>query len=136
MTPKYYREQLARYFNAADSIGLTFDQADAIRRDAERLHTISERECNGDLERVEEAGRLDHNGKPMQEGAVYAVTGYDRPGPIRYYRVRDMETPARARIEAAAASVGASVEFQGDPRGWPVCLKKDGREIWPPMRAR
>jgi hypothetical protein len=129
-----YREDLARYFTRAAEMGLTYQQADAIRRDAERLNTISERECNGDLERIEEDGRKDHNGRPMIVGAVYNVSGYDRPGPIRYYKTRDNETPARARIEAAASSVGAAVEWQGDPRGLPVYLIKDGAKLAPPCR--
>jgi hypothetical protein len=128
-------EALARYYTRAAEMGLTFDAADAIRRDAQRLHTIAEKECNGTLERIEETGRVDHRGHELKVGKVYTVWGQDRPGPIMYAITRDMETPARARIDAMASAVGAVVEYQGDPRGWPVKLTKGDIETWPPVRG-
>jgi hypothetical protein len=128
-----YNQDVIRYHNDAARMGFTYEQANAMRRDAQRLHTISEQECNGNLYRAEE-GDSNGNGKPLTVGAMYQVGNINGPGPLRYYRTADRETPARARIEAAAASVGASVEFQGDPRGWPVRITKDGVTIAPPCR--
>lgn len=131
-----YREWLARYHAQAANLGVSYADAERLRRDAERLNTISERECNGDLERCEEPGRVDHRGHRMIEGAVYQVRGQDGPGVIRYYRTRDMETPARARVEAVAAQHGAIVEWQGDPRGLPFSLLfPDGARMAPPCRG-
>ncbi len=130
-----YAQAVNRYMTAAIAAGWDYETANAVRRDAQRIHTIAEHECNGTLERCEEEGRVDHRGKPMIVDKVYQVCGQDRPGPIRYYRTADRETPARERIEAAAKSIGATVEFQGDPRGWPVTIKtSDGRELSPPIR--
>jgi hypothetical protein len=126
---------LIQYHNQAAKIGLSYDAAERLRRDAQRLHRLSEAECNGTIERVEDEGRTDHRGRPMLVGKVYAVSGMNRPGPLHYYRTADREMPARDRIEAIAAQIGATVEFQGDPRGWPVTLKlADGRTLSPPVR--
>lgn len=134
---KYQREAEARYYSDAMAAGLSYEAADAMRRDAQRLHGIAEQECNGTLYRCEEEGETNANGKPLKVGKVYQVGGINSPGPLRYFLTRDMETPARARIEATAASIGGVVEFQGDPRGWPVTVTlADGRTLSPPMRSR
>lgn len=130
-----YREECTRYHVQAANAGLSYADAEQLRRDAQRLHRISEHECNGYLERVEDDGRTDHRGRPMVKGAVYAVSNINGPGPLRYYRVADRETPARERIEIIGTKVGA-IEFQGDPRGWPVHIKlQDGRTLSPPVRS-
>lgn len=129
-------EHLSRYFADAAAAGMGFTVANAVRRDAQRLHKISEHECNGVLERVEDEGRVDHRGRPMLVGKMYTVSNINGPGSMSYYRTADRETPARERIEKAAADIGATVEFQGDPRGWPVTIKlADGRELIPPVRG-
>lgn len=120
------RETLSRYFAAAMATGLTYDDANSLRRDAVRMHTISERECNGTLYRCEDS-MLDHRGQPMVIGAVYQVMNINGPGPLRYYRTADRETGCRRRV-------GAKVEYQGDPRGCPVVLElADGRKLYPPV---
>lgn len=126
-----------RYHDAAAAAGLTHDDAEQLRRDAQRLHRIAEHECNGTLERIEEEGRTDHRGRALKVGRVYAVAGMNSPGPLHYYPTADRETPARARIEAIAAKIGARVEYQGDPRGWPVSLILAGDDrltLDPPVR--
>lgn len=131
-----YSEWLARYHTQSSNLGLTFNDANALRRDAERLATLSTHDANGTLERCEEAGRVDHKGRPMIVGAVYHAVNHDGPGPIHYYRTRDMETPARARVEAIAATYGATVEWQGDPRGLPFALVfPNGAHLAPPCRG-
>lgn len=129
-----YNESKARYMSAAMAAGMSYGVANAVRRDAQRLHTIAERECNGDLTRAE-AGDVDHKGRPLIVGACYTVGNINGPGPLRYYRTPDRETGCIRRIGAAAASIGAHVEYQGDPRGWPVTITlADGRTLNPPCR--
>jgi len=131
MTTK--RETLSRYIVAAIAAGLTYDAADKLRRDAVRLHTISEQECNGTLYRCE-GPMQDHRGRPMVVDAVYQVTNINGPGPLHYYRTADRETGCRRRVDALAAKIGAKVEYQGDPRGCPVVLRlADGRDLYPPV---
>lgn len=116
-------------------MGMDYRDAESLRRDAQRLHTWSEHECNGVIERVEDDGQTDHRGRPMTKGATYAVYNINGPGPLRYARTPDRETGALNRIKAIAATLGAEVEYQGDPRGWPITLKLDGRELSPPVRS-
>lgn len=138
----YYNEALARYTAAAMDAGMSYHVANAVRRDAQRLTTIAVHECNGELERCEESegpyNAHDSRGRPfvLTPGAVYRVWNTEGPGPNRYTRTKDMETPARARIDAAAASIGATVEYQGDPRGEPVTITlASGRKITPPTKG-
>ena len=126
-----YNEQIARYFSAAMAAGLTHNEADAIRRDAERIDTWNERECDGTIILVED-GEEYENLKP----GAYWVRNIDGPGAIRYTRRPDTYTPARARIDAIAAAHGLTVSHNSDPRGWPVRFATaDGREFSPPVRS-
>ena len=128
-------EQLARYYAQAAALGLGYTNANLLRRDAQRMHTISEHECNGYLYRNEDDGAVDHRGRPMPVDAVYSVSNINGPGPLRYYRTPDRETGCRKRIEAIAATIGAVVEFQGDPRGWPVTIVAGDARLSPPVRG-
>ena len=136
-------ETAARYTIQCDRAGIGHDDAETLRRAALTLHSIAEQECNGTLDRAEAGDiRTDRNGivRPLIEGAVYHVTGQNDPtsnGRLLYYRTADRETGARKRIEAIAARIGATVEYQGDPRGWPVELRMaDGRTVSPPPYRR
>ncbi len=130
-----YRDHVSRYMADAINAGLGYDEADAMRRDAQRLHTWSEHECNGVIERVEDDNRTDHRGRPMPKGATYSVYNINGPGPLRYSRTPDRETGCLRRIGELAAKLGATVEHQGDPRGWPITLTlADGRTLSPPVR--
>ena len=131
------REHLTRYFSESMAAGLPYAVADNIRRDARRLHTWFEHECNGTVTRAE-AGDVDHRGRPMKAGAKYAVCNIDGPGPLHYYRTRDRETGANNRIIAAVAQYlpHAELDFCGDPRGLPVRIKLvDGSTLCPPVRS-
>jgi hypothetical protein len=130
-----YREHLARYHSTAAQCGLSYMQADSVRRDAQRLHTWCKRECNGEVQRFEPSDAVtDHKGRPLV--GTFSAYNINGPGPIRYSKTPDRETGALARIRGVAALVGATVEYQGDPRGWPITLKfSDGRELCPPVRG-
>lgn len=130
-----FREHLARYFTEAARCGLSYDKANALRRDAQRLHTWGEHECNGVIERVEDDGRTDHRGRVMVKGATYAVSNINGPGPLRYWRTPDRETGCLNRIKAIAASINGEFEYQGDPRGWPVHIRVNGVDLCPPVRS-
>ena len=112
------REHVTRYHTAMSAAGFTYEEADRIRRDAERLHTWAEHECNGDIERDEETGK------------TFRTYNHSGPGPIKRYPCRDTETPATKRIETTAAARGYKAMFQGDPRGWPVeiCKPEDVKD--------
>lgn len=125
------RESLARYFSEAERLGLTYREADAVRRDGQRPHTIWTRECNGEIERGD-------------DGIMYQNCNINGPGPMTRYKIADRETPAQARIEAIAKAHGCAVVWQTDPRGWPLTIcaaadvQPDGtarRGACPPVRS-
>ncbi len=132
-----YRESCTRYHAQAARLGVSHEDAETLRTAAQRLHTWAEHECNGVVHRAE-AGEVNHRGRPMIEGRTYAVGNINGPGPLHYYLTPDRETGNLERAKAIAARVGASLEYQGDPRGWPLTLKfnVDGRvvELCPPCR--
>ena len=130
-----YRQDVIRYHTDASNAGLGYDDAESLRRDTQRLHTIAEHECNGYLYRCEEPMQ-DHRGRDMVLNAVYQVSNINGPGPLHYYRTADRETGCRVRIEAIVAKLpGAILEFNGDPRGWPVLIQlPSGRTLCPPCR--
>ncbi len=129
------KRELIRYYTEAEAAGLSYEQANGLRRDAQRLHTISEHECNGVLYRAEQDGY--EGARLLEKDCVYWVSNINGPGPLRYTKTADRETPARKRIEDIAASINATVDFQGDPRGWPVQLKlKSGATLSPPVWSR
>ena len=127
-------EHLDRYFTTATACGLSHELADKVRRDAERIATWDTHECNGNIQWAEE-GQLSHRGRPLKAGRPYWVFGQDGPGAIVWTPTTDRYTPAMARVKAAADSIGAVLDYNGDPRGWPFTFKMpDGREFSPPVR--
>lgn len=129
-----YTEALQRYHRDAALSGVDYQDAETLRRAAMTLHRWSEHECNGVIQRAE-FGMFDHKGRPMPAGKCYTAYNIDGPGPVRYAPTADRETPAIKRAEAIAAKYGATLEYQGDPRGWPLTLKmKEGRHLCPPCR--
>jgi hypothetical protein len=122
---KNYRQSLIYYYADAIKAGLTYDEAETVRRAAMTLHRWSEHECNGTIERDETTGK------------TYSVWNIDGPGPIRRSPCPDRETPAIKRIDAIAKKYGLAWEHQGDPRGWPVhFLDSEGRRSFsPPVRG-
>lgn len=134
---KNYREQLARYFARMAELGFTYNEADAIRLDAERIDTWNTKECNGHIEWAE-AGQTDHRGRALKEGRPYSRWGFDSPHspPSGYYAIlADRYTPAVARIDVTVAAYGLTARHQSDPRGLPVYIVVNDRdEVAVPIR--
>lgn len=107
-----HQQEIVRYHTAMSSLGFSYDDAEQIRRDAQRLHRWAENECNGDIERDEETGK------------TYRTYNHNGPGPIRRYPTADKETPAIKRLKSIAKEHGMVAMIQGDPRGWPVQICK------------
>lgn len=133
-----YNEALHRYIAAACNAGMTYNEADAVRRDAQRVCTWDVHECNGNIQWAED-GDTDHRGRPLKAGRPYWVHGADNPHcpPKGIWTPRnDTYTPAMARVRAVAERHGLTLEYNADPRGWPFRFKtKDGREFAPPVRG-
>lgn len=128
-----YRHDVIHYHAAMESLGFDYDTAEAIRRDAQRLHTWAEHECNGTKIRADVSDN-DHKGRPLKVGRTYMVWNINGPGPLRYSPTPDIETGALRRIAAACEANGATFEHQGDPRGWPIRITKNGITVAPPCR--
>ena len=82
-----------------------------LARIEQRLQRWYERECNGEIERDEETGK---------------VYGYSESRRLRW-RVNDLETGAIKRAKAIANRVGGWIYFQTDPRGCAVYFFRFGR---------
>jgi hypothetical protein len=134
-----YNEHLRRYFAACYDADFSNADIDALRRDAQRISSWDVHECNGTIQWAEE-GDTDHRGRKLKAGRPYSVHGQDNPHcPPKgiWSPRRDTYTPAMARVRAIAEKYGATLEYNGDPRGWPFVLRMpDGkRDIVPPVRG-
>lgn len=133
---KQQRETLHRYTAAAMAAGLTYDETEQLRRDAMRVSRWDEHECNGTIQWAEE-GQTDHRGRALKAGKPYTVTGQSSPyaPPCGYWlQTADRWTPAHERVKALAQKIGATLEYNADPRGWPYVLRMaDGSSFAPPV---
>ena len=99
--------KFARFFSNMSRLGISCQDADALRRIEMTLSRWSEHECNGNIQRDGEAA----DGKPRW------YYGHDGPGPRGPY-IPDRETGARKRCEAIMARYpDLFAYYQGDPRG-------------------
>lgn len=128
-----YKKTVIQYHTQCSIAGLSYAEAETLRRAAQTLHTWAEHECNGTITRAEE-GETDHRGNSMKAGKTYSVSNINGPGRLHYYRTADRETPALKRAADIAKTHGAELEHQGDPRGWPLKLHIKGMRIAPPCR--
>lgn len=95
-----------RTIDALIRLGLSYDDALAVRRISMTLGRWHEHECNGVIERDEETGK------------TYGVYNIDGPGPIRRYPVADRKRGAQRRLAAIVARYPQLLAYeQGDPRG-------------------
>ena len=99
------RQSIARFYQNASDLGLSMDEADALRRIEMTLHRWAEAECNGDITR-DEATQV-----------PYRQYGSGK-GPFLTTRVADREKGALARLAKITARHPHLVAYhQGDPRG-------------------
>lgn len=129
---KYYKEQMYWWQKRAAEAGFTFSEMETVRRAAMTLHRWSEHECNGYIERDEETGKC-YGYNPNH---TYLAAN----DPRARWRVADRETPALNRVKAIAEKHGCDVEYNGDPRGWPLTFRKimpdtSTLEFSPPIRG-
>lgn len=109
------RKQFLEMIERLRSLGVSLDDALALRRIEMTLHRWSERECNGEVERDDETNK------------TYAISASYINGTGKYQRwpTSDRKTGALKRLEAIIAHYPALVAYhQGDPRGcalWIVC---------------
>lgn len=118
-----YAKDCIEYARNAERAGVDQATADAIRKDAQRLHTFYIQLCNGDIE-------TDEDGKASRPIIR-------RDGSRTYYRTSNPEPGARKRITSACKAIGATdLEINRDPRGWPIRYTVKGVTLCPPCRYR
>lgn len=106
-------QSIARFYAAAANLGLSMDEADALRRIERTLHRWAELECGTDAGHIE---RQEATGKPV---FVNARARYVDPrDPRARYFIADREAGALRRLGKLMARHPELVAYhQGDPRG-------------------
>lgn len=123
------KKELIRRMEQADRLvrlGLTYDEAEQIRRISMTLSRWSEHECNGCIEREESSGR------PFWVWETYGQTCL--PNRRHYQPIPDRETGAIKRMDKIISNhPGLAWYHQTDPRGAQVYVysvdKLEGRPI-------
>jgi len=114
MTTKREIEERRHMMNALESIGITYEHRDALRRISMQLHSWFERECgtdNGCIERDETTNK------------TYWLSSHS----MKRYPIRDMETGAKNRLNAIMAQYPALTPYiQGDCRGAALYILRPG----------
>ena len=121
------KKELMRRMEQADrlaDLGLTYDEAEAIRRISMTLHRWSEHECNGNIQRDETTNR------PLWFSNYHVEQAKAPKG----YPIPDRETGAIKRLDKIiAAHPGLAWYYQTDPRGAQVYVysvdRLEGRSI-------
>jgi hypothetical protein len=99
------RQRMIDFYRRFEGLGFDVDAADALRRIEMTLHRWAEAECNGDIERDEDTGKIYRS---------YAAMG----GKHFAYRIADREAGALKRLGAIMAQHPEFLAYhQGDPRG-------------------
>ncbi len=109
------RKEAQRINNQANRLaayGITWGEAEQLRRDSMRLSSWSEMECNHDVSRDEVTNKVTIR---------YCRNDGNMSKP---QRIADRETPALRRCEAIAKAHGLVFYHQGDPRGAAVYIGK------------
>lgn len=112
---KYTKQQrIADFYRSMARLGFTPDESNTLRRAQMTLHRWAERECNGEIQRDEETGK------------VYAYSGnyVQANDPRRRHRVADLETGAWKRV----ASV---VEARNDRENADAKASRDSDHLIP-----
>jgi hypothetical protein len=116
-------------FQTGPAIGLTFDQARALLRKAQTLHTWAVHECNGTKRREE---RETSPGTWEETGRVH---WYNPDTGKRCGLTPDLERGALKSAAAICNEAGLEFEHQGDPRGYVLKIIKDGRAYGVPSEG-
>lgn len=118
-----YAKDCIEYARNAERAGVDQATADAIRKDAQRLHTFYIQYCNGAIEIDEEEN---------------AFRCYSREDGTRVCHPSPNPEPgALKRITAACKAIGATeLQIHRDPRGWPVRFTIENITLCPPCRYR
>ena len=97
-------------------LGISQEDADSLRRIELTLHRWAERECNGDIERDEQTGKVYQNSIAWMNGSTNINNRY---------LVQDRETGALKRLEKIMSKYPDLWSFyQGDPRGCALYVGK------------
>jgi len=107
------RQAIARFYQNASNLGLSMDEADALRRIEMTLHRWAEMECGTDAGHIE---RDEKTGKPrfFNARSRYATAN----DPRAWRSIPDREKGALARLARILARHPRLVAYhQGDPRG-------------------
>ena len=108
-------QQIRNFYDRLSRLGISQDDADALRRIEMTLSRWSERECNGEIERDEETG------KTYSVSMAY-VNG---TGDYRRWPCPDRETGATKRLEAIMVKYPDLWHYiQTDPRGCALYVGK------------
>lgn len=120
------KQDITRFYSTMESLGFTYAETEILRRAQMTLHRWSERECNGEIERDEETGK---------------VHPYNKLGSRMRMTVPDRETGALKRVRKVIADrntrvwtgTGDSIEsvalkhyHQTDPRGCALYILRPG----------
>jgi hypothetical protein len=116
---KRERENRDMMYRTLQSLGLSWDDCETLRRCSMTLHRWAEHECNGAIQRDEVTG------KP------YVHSTYDGR---KLYPVADREAGAIRRASKLLADHGLKLYHQGDPRGAALyvirpCDVKPGEDV-------
>jgi hypothetical protein len=116
---KRERENRDWMYRTLQSLGLSFDECETLRRCSMTMHRWAEHECNGAIQRDETTG------KP------YAHSTYDGK---KLYPVADREAGAIKRANELLKAHGLKLYHQGDPRGAAVYVLRpsdlaDGADV-------
>ena len=97
------------FYQSLERLGISQEDADSLRRIELTLSRWSERECNGEIERDEETGKVYQNSIAWINGATDVNNRY---------QVADRETGALKRLEKIMSKYPELWYYhQGDPRG-------------------
>ncbi len=107
---KQEKERITLQADRLATLGLSWEEAETLRRASMRLHRWAEMECNHDVQRDETTGKVTIR-------YAYASGDISKPQPLA-----DRETPALKRCKAIADAHGLVFYHQGDPRGAAVYI--------------
>lgn len=102
-------------------LGISREDAEALRRASMRLHRWYERECGDSNDYASYGLERDEN-----TGVPYRTVYRHDSNKVNRYRVPDNETAARKRIEEILSKYGLKPYYQTDPRGCALYIIREG----------